>query len=167
MKNFFKYLATSKEDMEWGIYLNSAGSQKIPVKSSYPPEGHPSAYSFTWEQGRILPEYQLNYIIDGAGIMETDYGKFQVKTGSLMVIFPGEWHRYRPLATKGWTENYIGFNGNALDTFFAHPRFNKTQAVIQIGEREEILDIFLKLFDLLEKEHPEVQQIVSGLIIKL
>lgn len=167
MKDFIKYLTISNDDLEWGIYLNSAGSLTIPSKSEYPSKNHPSGYYFTWEQGRILQEYQLNYITFGEGIFENKYGKFNVKPGSLMIIFPGEWHRYKPLYSKGWKENYIGFQGWLASEFMAHTHFNKLQPVIQVGEKEEILDTLIKIFNLTEKEQPGFQQIASGLIIKL
>ena len=167
MNDFIKYLTISDEDIDWGIYLNSAGNLHIPPKSEYPQKKHPSGYYFTWEQGRILPEYQLNYITQGSGILETRQGEFQVKTGNLMVIFPGEWHRYKPVYSKGWIENYIGFSGKNIGNFLEHPRFDKTQPIIQVGEKEEILEIFLKIFDLAEKEQPGFQQVVSGWIVKL
>lgn len=167
MNDFIKYLTISDEDIEWGIYLNSAGNLHIPPKSEYPQKKHPSSYYFTWKQGRVLPEYQLNYVTEGGGILETKQGIFQVKTGSLMVIFPNEWHRYKPHYSKGWVENYIGFNGSGVGNFLNHPRFDNSQPVIQIGEKEEVLDIFLTIFDLADKEQPGFQQIVSGTIIKL
>ncbi|HKJ78925.1 MAG TPA: AraC family transcriptional regulator [Prolixibacteraceae bacterium] len=167
MNDFIKYLTLSKEDIDWGIYLNSAGSLQIPPGSEYPPKRHPSGYYFTWEQGRTLPEFQLNYITSGEGILENKNGKFPVKTGSLIVTFPGVWHRYKPLPSKGWTENYIGFNGRVVKNFLSHPRFDPSQPIIQVGEKEEILDTFLKIFNLTEKEQPSFQQISSGLIIKL
>lgn len=167
MKDFIKYLTTSIEDLEWGIYLNSAGSLTIPANSEYPSKNHPSGYYFTWDQGRILPEYQLNYITYGEGIFENKYGKFNVKPGSLMIIFPGEWHRYKPNYSKGWKENYIGFQGKFASAFMTKPYFKKQQPVIQVGEKEEILDTLIKIFNLTEKEQPGFQQIASGLIIKL
>ncbi len=36
-------------------------------------------------------------------------------TWRLMVLFPGQWHTYRPLRQTGWTEYYIGFEGPMID----------------------------------------------------
>lgn len=167
MKTFLKYLTTSTEDVNWGIYLNTAGSFTIPPETEYPPTEHPSGYYFTWEQGRELQEYQLNYITEGEGIFENKTGSFPVKAGSLLVISPGIWHRYKPDFHTGWTENYIGFGGQAAESFMQHRLFSPDKPVIQVGEREEILDSFLKIFDLIEAEHPGFQHIASGMIIKL
>ena len=167
MKRQFKYLTTSDEDISWGIYLNVAGSAKVEAGEIYPPGKHPSEYTFDWKTGRILHEYQINYITEGAGIFENEHGKFQVKEGSLMVIFPNEWHRYRPLKTTGWAENYVGFKGKIADQLLANQVFSNRQPVIQCGIKEEIIDTHLKIMDLAEKEQPGYQQIASGMIVKL
>jgi AraC-like DNA-binding protein len=167
MTQFIKYLTTGTEDVDWGIYLNTAGSLTITPTTEYPPKEHPSGYYFTWEQGRELQEFQLNYITEGEGIFENKAGSFPVKAGSLLVILPGMWHRYKPDFQTGWTENYIGFSGQAAEKFMQHRLFSPEQSVIQVGEREEILDTFLKIFYLVEKEQPGFQHIASGLIIKL
>jgi transcriptional regulator GlxA family with amidase domain len=39
--------------------------------------------------------------------------------------------------------------------------------VYHFGIKEELLDTFLKIFDLVEKEQPGYQQIASGMVIKL
>lgn len=167
MKDYFKYLTTSEEDINWGLFLNVAGTARILPKTVYPPNQHPSEYYFNWESGRILKEYQLNYITGGAGIYENRYGKFQVKAGSVMITFPGEWHRYRPIRTTGWTENYVGFNGRIAVELLKNQPFSVKQPVISCGIKEEIIDTYLKIFELVEKERPGFQQIASGMVVKL
>ena len=165
MKRQFKYLTISEDDIDWGICLSVAGSAQIKANTPYPPGQHPSEYTFTWENGRILKEFQLNYITEGAGIFENRYGTFPLKKGSLIVIFPGEWHRYKPLTKTGWIENYIGFNGSKVASFMQHPVFLQ-QPVLQPGVKEELIDTHLKIMELAEKEQPGYQQIASGMIIK-
>lgn len=167
MKEFIKYLTTSSENIEWGIYLNSAGAVKVPPQSEYPLKSHPADYYFTWNQGRTLNEYQLIYITQGSGIFQNHNGVFPVKEGSLLVIHPNGWHRYRPDIQTGWTENYIGFNGKVAGTFMKHQLFSASQPVLQVGEREELADIFFNIFELTEKELPGYQYISAGYIIKL
>ena len=44
---------------------------------------------------------------------------------------------------------------------------NHTQPVINCGIKEEIIDTYLKIYDLVEKERPGFQQIASGMVVKL
>lgn len=167
MNDFFKYLTVGEEDKDWGLYLNVAGKSRIAPNSVYPSHDHPTGYYFNWNQGRILHEFQLNYIIEGTGVLETDAGKFQIKPGTLMVIRPGVRHRYKPKRKTGWVENYIGFDGELAHRFLSQSIFAQNQFVIHCGVREEMIDTYYKIFDLVQQEDPGFQQITSGLILKM
>ncbi len=167
MKDFFKYLNASEEDKLWGLYINVAGQSYIEPGTTYPPTEHPSGYYYSWENGRVLNEYQINYITKGSGILENTRGKFPVKPGSLMIIRKDEWHRYRPVKAKGWTEHYIGFDGPFANHFLVQNQILHGQSVINCGVREDIIDTYYKIFELVKKEDPGNQHIASGLVIKL
>jgi AraC-like DNA-binding protein len=166
-ENQVKYLTTSEEDNNWGLFINVAGSVKINPQQDYPSRNHPSEYFFNWEEGRILKEFQINYITEGEGILETSQGEYPIKTGSIFILYPRVWHRYKPLQKTGWTENYIGFDGELASKLIASPQFNLENPVYTFGIKEELIDTYLKIFDLVEKEQPGFQQIASGMIMKL
>lgn len=166
-KNSFKYLTIGEEDMLWGLFINVAGSSTTKPDSEYPSGRHPSGYYFNWDEGRILQEYQVNYITSGSGVFENKFGKFNVKPGSLIITFPGEWHRYKPNKKVGWVENYVGFDGKMAREYLINKQFSPKQPVIHVGIKEELIDTYLKIFDLVEKEQPGFQQIASGMIVKL
>ena len=108
----FKYLIVNDMDRKFGLWVNTVGYQSIPPDSPYPLKEHPSGYFFNAEKGRVLREYQLVYITKGRGLFSSDStSEKQVCKGRLMVLFPGQWHTYRPLRQTGWTEYYIGFEG--------------------------------------------------------
>lgn len=167
MKDFFKYTTVSDEDKDWGLYLNVAGKATIPANIQYPLKNHPSGYFFTWKNGRTLNEYQINYITEGTGILENKKGKFQVKPGTLMITRKDEWHRYRPNKSDGWVENYIGFDGLLANHYLQKNQVLHGQSVIHCGVREDIIDTYYKIFELIQNEDPGNQHIASGLIIKL
>lgn len=167
MKDFFKYLTAGEEDKNWGLYLNVAGKAFIKPNTIYPSIEHPTGYSFSWKNGRILDEYQINYITEGGGILENTRGKFIVKPGTLMIIRKGEWHRYRPNKGNGWIEHYIGFDGMFAKHFLLDNQVLNGQSVIPCNIREDFIDTYYKIFDLVQEEEPGFQQISSGLIIKL
>jgi AraC-like DNA-binding protein len=168
MDDFFKYLTPGEEDKQWGIYLNVAGKVIIPPgRSDYPSHDHPSDYYFTWEKGRILNEFQINYITRGSGIYETEASRTPVRTGSLLITRPGIWHRYRPLQATGWTENYVGFDGSIPRNIYDGNQSYAKKPVLQIGNREEMIDTYHKIFDLVQEEKPGFQQVASGMVMKL
>ena len=167
MEDFFKYLTAGEEDQHWGLFLNVTGSFLANPNQPYPPVRHPSGYYFGWEGGRTLQEYQINYITEGGGVLETDSGKFTIRAGSIFIIHPGVWHRYKPLLKTGWQEYYLGFNGELADRLLKHPLFEKHTPVLNVGVREELIDTYFKVFDLVQEEQPGFQQIASGLIVKM
>jgi len=167
MKENTKYLTVSDDDFQWGFYLKVAGYSVIKPGSPYPSIEHPSGYYFRWEEGRILQEYQINYITAGEGIFENEFVKTAVKPGSIILTFPGIWHRYKPVLKKGWEENFIGFNGSIADILMNQSVFSPKEPILQIGIKEELIDIYRKIFDLTQNEQPAYQQIASGNVIKL
>jgi hypothetical protein len=64
MEDFFKYLTVGEEDREWGLYLNVSGRSHVGPYKTYPSRAHPSSYYFSWGNGRVLQEYQGNYITE-------------------------------------------------------------------------------------------------------
>lgn len=166
-KEYFKYLTISEEDKNWGVHLNVCGFAHIKPDIHYPPIGHPSGYFFTWERGRVMDEYQINYITEGSGIIETRLGTFPVIPGTIIVIKQGEWHRYKPTKEIGWKEHYVGFQGIYADHIFSTGFYKETKPVIQIGFQDEILKAFYNIFDIVRDEKSAYQQVASGMLIQL
>lgn len=167
MDFFFKYTSVNEQDKAWQLYLNVVGKYRYLPNTEYPSITHPSAYYFTWEKGRVIHEYQIIYITKGQGIFETKTASYEINAGCIFILRKGEWHRYRPLKKFGWTENYIGFDGELADFFLQKQKVLREIEVVDLGEQEVLIDTFHKLFDLANNENPCFQQIASGLIIKL
>ena len=167
MNDSFKYLVHNPDDEAWGMYLNVAGIASVALGAEYPPKGHPRGYNFNWENGRILQEYQLNYITEGEGVLETPEGEYEIKEGSVILIRPNQWHRYKPLKSKGWKEHYIGFNGNFAQNIFEVYGLSSVAPIIHIGFEEPVLHLFQDIFNLIQSEKPGYQQICSGLVIQI
>jgi AraC-like DNA-binding protein len=165
LSNKFKYITASEEDKEWGLNLSVVGTASISKNSNYPPSGHPTGYSFDWQAGRILHEYQINYITEGFGILENKNGTFRISPGTIVVLFPGEWHRYRPLKSTGWKEHYIGFNGLLASKLLKPEFFKKENPIIKISFRKDLQDTFLQILENAFNEKSGYQQICTGLII--
>ncbi len=167
MKDFFKYITVGDNDREWGLFLNVVGKARIEPHTVYPSREHPTGYYFTWKNGRILNEYQINYITEGLGVLETREGRFMIKPGTMMIIRPGVWHRYKPTAGQGWVENYIGFNGELASHFLGKLSFLQDQSFLRCAIREEYIDTYYKIFNIVLQEKPGFQQVASGMVVKL
>jgi AraC-like DNA-binding protein len=167
MHNRFKYLTHNPDDEHWGLYLTVAGSARVDPESDYPPSGHPTGYHFNWQNGRVLQEYQINYITEGEGLMETRDGSWPVREGSLILLRPNLWHRYRPLKQKGWVEHYVGFMGSIVDKMIKSSEVLSESTILQIGFQETIIRDFQDIFNLALTERPGYHQVCSGLVIQI
>jgi len=126
----FTYLPVTAQDHAWGIRVRSVGVSHIAAGQPYPPVHHPGAYRLDWTQGRTLEEFQLIYISEGEGLLETKFTTEKVVAGELFLLRPHVWHRYRPAQSVGWTEHWVGFDGpwakrTVLTAFAKHstPKF--------------------------------------------
>lgn len=112
MKHLYRYLPLGEEARSRSLYVIAGGSASLPADTPYPPSTHPRHHLFHWNQGRILQEYQILYITRGGGTLESRRGGLhQVRAGDLFVLFPQEWHRYRPHPATGWDEHWVAFQG--------------------------------------------------------
>jgi AraC-like DNA-binding protein len=110
--DFHDYLPVNDDAMRWGIYMTGIGRGTVEPGSGYPPARHPPLYGFRWERGRTLPEFAVVLIDQGQGIFESEStGLLSVPASSVLFLFPGVWHRYRPRREVGWTERWLCFNG--------------------------------------------------------
>jgi len=163
-----KYLAISENDKAWGLSVSTIGFQVVKPFDSYPPAGHPQGYLFDTKQGRVLPEYGLIYFIDGEGVFSSKYeNNIKVEAGSLVVVFPGEWHNYAPIAEIGWQCYWIHFKGVFADHLIKNNFFAKENPVLNIGLNENLIELFNQAIHFANQEQIHYQQVLSGMTINM
>jgi len=168
MINYYKYLPTSSADESWGMHILNSGCNRIDKNADYPSPGHPAHHYFNWAKGRVLDEYQLIYISKGEGIFESlNYSQQQVKEGAIIILFPGEWHRFKPARQTGWDECWVGFKGDVIDNIISNQFFAKENPVLDIGLHENIIELFYTIIDKTKEERTGYQPLVSGIVMHL
>ncbi len=108
------YNPPGRDALIWGVRVLDAGFEAFPPGKPYPAcEHHPAPYLYAWEKGRVFSEYQFLAITRGRGVLETaTCPHLKIQAGDLFILFPGEWHRFRPDPETGWDENFVGFDGD-------------------------------------------------------
>jgi AraC-like DNA-binding protein len=169
MTNYYKYLPVSKEDENWGLCVLNAGCNRIHAHEAYPPASHPSHHYFNWEKGRVLNnEYQVIYISGGSGLFESSSCEKQpVREGSIIILFPGEWHRFKPDDETGWDEYWVGFKGAVMNNIVQQYFFKQDAPIIHIGIKEEIVTLILSIIEYAKQEKTGYQPAVSGAVFHL
>ena len=158
--NKIHYCPISPIQRKFGLYITGAGRETTKPGEAYPHEYHSSDYYFTWQNGRALPdwEYQLLYICDGRGVIQFRRGKsIHVDAGTIIILHPGEWHRYRPDPDTGWSEAYVGIGGEFLKDAVAEPFFSPSQTILQTEPNGRFNHDLLELVDEIQADsvtHP-------------
>lgn len=169
--NKIHYCPISPIQRQFGLYVTGAGHELTKPGEPYPHEYHSSDYYFTWQKGRALAdwEYQLLYIRDGRGVIQFKRGKsIAVGGGTVIILHPGEWHRYRPDPKTGWSEAYIGIGGEYLSHIVSKPFFPQTPAVIRIapnGRFDHDLMALVEKIQATSAEHPYTLALETAALI--
>lgn len=160
---YLRYLPVSSTDIDWGLYVTTAGYSIIPPSRPYPFAKHPADYHFTWSRGRVLDEYQIIYITDGSGVFESSAsGEVKIRGGAIILLFPGVWHRYRPVRDIGWTEYWVGLKGEHIDRLAEKGFISPEQPIINIGSDDGLIEQFIQLIHCVETQPLGYQHIVSS-----
>lgn len=166
-RNYFLYLPDNRLCSAWGCTAISTGHTKILPGSAYPPIRHPDDHHFDWSRGRILQAYQVIFIAEGRGLFEFGQrGRSQlVEAGSIVLLFPGVWHRFAPDHELGWTENWIECRSTAFD-------FARTAGLIDaarpvLPSTPDFATVFEKIHSLAVAEGLTNQPLISTLGLQL
>jgi AraC-like DNA-binding protein len=168
MTNYYKYLPVSRQDEDWGLHVLNAGCTRIETGQEYPAHNHPDHHYFNWKKGRVLQEFQLVYITKGEGHFESRHcGEKNIVEGTVFILFPGEWHRFRPEPRTGWDEYWVGFDGNIPADLLRNNFFPIDEPSRQIGLHENILQLFIEIIESTRQEKAGYQPLVSGAVLHL
>lgn len=164
---FSRYLPVEPSLLDWGMYVLDAGHFDVPAGSSYPVGKHPEEYLFSWENGRVLEEFQMVYLSRGHGVFECqDKRPVKVKAGDMILLRPGVWHRYRPDSEVGWAESWVGFQGEYAQRLME--KFFPSQSVVfHLGHDEELLRKMKYVLELMREAPLGFRQMMAGEVVAL
>lgn len=136
--DFLTYSPIPPDADVWGLAIVGSGRAVIQPRTPYPPQGHGEGHAFTWQTGRVLGAYQLVYIAEGSGEFESKpTGRVMVNSGSVIMLFPGVWHRYRPDVRTGWTELWVEYVGPTADRLLNGGVFSDQHPIVELRRNEE------------------------------
>lgn len=169
MKDYFVYLPNNPANSIWGSVATAAGYTNIPPNQPYPPNQHPLDHYFNWNKGRVLQSFQIILISAGTGVFECAAmrGIQTVKPGTIMVLFPGIWHRYRPAAETGWVEHWIECQGPVFDEAMRTGLIHPKHSLLDAGLISEFSDCFERCHGLAHIDALANQDLLSTLGLHL
>lgn len=148
------------------IHLNCLGKKTIEKGEEYPrAELMAMDYHFSWEKGRQLNEFHIVWILKGEGVLEVNRKEsISVREGSLWILSPKQWHRYKPNKAIGWTESWIGISGSYCEQAIASLLNNRGFLVCDFQQLSLLNEKIQQLYSLTKKYHTETLKVQSGII---
>jgi AraC-like DNA-binding protein len=137
------YLPKGTTTDPWGVCVTSVGHSNVTPGALYPSGTHPTDHTLTWRRGRALHQYQIVYIAEGSGRFESAAtGLQKIKSGTVFLLFPNVWHRYKPEPSTGWIEYWIELQGDAIDQLVRTHVITPDRPLFRLGSRPELVDLF-------------------------
>jgi AraC-like DNA-binding protein len=167
-ENFFIYFDVI-EDPKIPLYITTAGKASIGPHETYPYnwKEHPKKYTMNWDKGRVLDEYQFLFISEGSGRLRSFEGEFPIRPDDLVVLVPGEKHRYIPNRETGWTEYWIGFAGTVPDKWIARELLEKVITIHPILNHMEMLAAFEEAVNFARNRRYAIQTLIASCVARI
>jgi AraC-like DNA-binding protein len=165
MKDYFVYLPKQPANSIWGCVATAAGFTNVPPNHPYPPNQHPLDHYFNWKEGRVLQSYQIILISAGRGTFESAAvpSAQPVEPGTVIVLFPGIWHRYQPAKETGWVEHWIECHGPVFDEAAKIGLIHPKHSVLKLGAMRDVNDCFERCHSLARNDAMSNQDLLSTL----
>jgi AraC-like DNA-binding protein len=169
MQDYFVYLPMQAGNSLWGCVATAVGYTNVLPNKPYPPQQHPLDHYFNWNEGRALQSYQIILISAGSGMFESAAvpGTQTVEPGTIMVLFPGIWHRYRPKPETGWVEHWIECQGPVFDAATRAGLIQPKRALLKPGFIHDVSDCFERCHSLARLNALGNQDLLSTLGLHL
>lgn len=84
--------------------------------------------------------------------------------GKFILLFPGEWHSYRPSPKTGWHEYWIGFTGPDIDRKVSAKFLDPHRPLFNVGYHEEIINLYKLALKTAQEQGSGFQQILAGIV---
>ena len=161
-RQYARYLTVSPQDRQWDLYVTAIGWAREESEAIFRTV-YPEPYRFTWQKGRIIVDYAALYVTQGEGEFETEAtGCKTVTAGTVLLLFPGVWHRYRPRETTGWVKYSVAFNGGYAKRLEQRKFISRDKPILDTGLDDAILRPYLSLLDLMQSERDGLQPLLAA-----
>lgn len=167
-KVYNKHFAINSRDTDWGFEIHYCGYAFVEPFEKYPSRVHFRKSIHLWETGRVLNTYCILYIRQGEGFFQTKgIGVSPVKAGTLIFLYPGVWHRYKPNEKTGWKEYWIAFDGYYPRYLMRKNFFPQKEPFVHVGTAEAIIKDFSFIMSTSRVESFGIRQIIAGVVLQL
>jgi AraC-like DNA-binding protein len=91
--------------------------------------------------------------------------QWRIGSGTVFLLHPGAWHRYRPDPSTGWSEHWVGCDGPVVRSLIRQGFFSPRRPVQQVRDEDLLLGAFTSLVDAIHAGRPALQQVAAGVTL--
>ncbi|KKL19895.1 hypothetical protein LCGC14_2460900 [marine sediment metagenome] len=110
----------------------------------------------------MLDQFGVVYLVHGEGEFDSRLtGLHRLDKGDAFLVFPGVWHRYRPVCKVGWEVYWVHFQGEDAQRLQQRNFITPEEPVLKVGLDDAVLDPLVHLLDWLRTEPVGFQQMIA------
>lgn len=145
-------------------HVSVVGRQVVKPGETYPHKGFPQEALFADARGRCIDQFQLVLVNKGGGVFIDRGVEYSVSEGSVLLIRPGFWHSYAPDSATGWTEYFVGFNGDTFSRIILGS-ISKEGSVYNLPDAHR--NTFIKMLQYAGKPGEDTQIILTSMLFMI
>ena len=118
-----------------------------------------------WKVGRVLPHYQISYIMEGRGAFRSEQaGEVELCTGDMFLMFPGVWHAFAPDENTGWDEYYVRFEGVQADRLLEYQIISHYSPIFRLGSTPVVGQLFREMHEVVVAQPMVENRILASML---
>ncbi|WDI41030.1 AraC family transcriptional regulator [Bremerella sp. P1] len=163
-------LPISDHEAAIGLYVTGVGRCNAPSGVDYPQFASQETQKWSWDKGRILTQFELHFIVSGQGEFESaTMGKTDLGPDSILLLFPGVWHRFRPSDSTGWKEYWVAISGDLVHRIVSSSEFTPSDciSVLNRSSGRLLIDSFERLITRVQDDLTTHSAVLSANVLEL
>lgn len=112
---------------------------------------------------RTLGAFAAVYLDGGSGVFESaPTGRFELRAGTLFILFPGVWHRYGPRRADSWREYWAIFDGFIPERYRSAGLFDPARPCFEVGADSDLVRRWKECLYISRSSVPDRMQTLSA-----
>lgn len=91
-----------------------------------------------------------------------------IQSGDLILLYEGEWHRYKPNEQTGWDTYWTGFDGKYFREHILHDLYPQRRCTVKpIGYQDHVVMAMEQIIQMSKRNIPNLGKMLSGSLMNL
>jgi AraC-like DNA-binding protein len=167
----FRYLAVTRRDQQSWLYVAGAGYDfGVPNDDNNSCWlDHPTPFYYRWSEGRRIDcLYAVHFNVRETIEFESEHaGQAIAKPGSLIFLFPGQWHRQRGFLGHAVNQYWVWFGGEYGQHLIEKCGVTPSKPVLMVGPSVALQVSYQSLVNRLESESLGYRELAAANVVEI